>query len=150
MAAVEAQASQGVTGISTGDAAESSTSDGGTNTARIVDGQCGSDLEGHDNTFMASTDVTFYWKIDGSTLKGALKVTKEAWVGFGVSENGMMIDSEGIIGKPAESTTTKYLLADKVVGEIVPAKDTTSLKAASIQQEGGVTTLTFENALDCQ
>ena len=149
MAAVEARTSQGASGSSTGGAdGGGSTSDGGANTARIVDGQCGSELEGYDNAFMASADVTFHWKIDGNILKGALKVKKEAWVGFAVSENGMMIDSEAIIGKPSESTTTKYLLADKVVGEIVAAKDTTSLKAATIQQEGGFTTLTFENALD--
>lgn len=149
MAAVEARTAYGESGSSSkGTDGGASTSDGSANTARIVDGQCGSELEGYDHQFIATSDVTFYWKIDGNILKAALKVKKVAWVGFAISDNGMMIGSEAIIGMPSESTATKYILGDKQVGAIVATKDTTSLKAASIQQGDGYTTLTFENALD--
>lgn len=151
--AVEARAEQGESGTGTGTGeleggGGETTSDGDPNTARIVDGQCSSALAGYTRQFDATADISFFWKIEGGVLKGALQYQGEAWVGFGVSEDGLMVGSEAIIGKPNESSATKYLLNDKATTDIKDVTDAASLSAASIKQEGGVTTLTFEHALD--
>lgn len=141
LAAVEALAEQGGSG-------GTSTDDSGENTASIVDGSCTSGLDGYAMQFDVQSDISFHWKIESGILKGALQYTGEAWLGFGVSDDGKMTGSEAIIGKPDELTATKYLLSDKAAAGINAVKDTTSLKSATIKQEGGVTTLEFENALD--
>lgn len=144
--AVKSLAEQGATG---GGSDGSSTSDGGgINTVPIVDGECSSNLSGYNRQFDVTSDVTFYWIIDGSVLNAALKVQKDAWVGFGVSKNGMMVGSEGIIGNPAESSASTFLLTDQTLSGVEAATGTGSLQAAAITQDGGYTTLTFEISLD--
>eukprot|EP00545_Synedropsis_sp_CCMP1620_P011349 CAMPEP_0119012874 /NCGR_PEP_ID=MMETSP1176-20130426/7671_1 /TAXON_ID=265551 /ORGANISM="Synedropsis recta cf, Strain CCMP1620" /LENGTH=628 /DNA_ID=CAMNT_0006965909 /DNA_START=166 /DNA_END=2052 /DNA_ORIENTATION=+ len=148
LAAVEARAEQGESGTANGGGA--STSDGSKNTANIVDGSCTSELVGYANQFAVQSNpaMTFHWTVEGDILKGALRYESEAWLGFGVSSDGKMTGSEAIIGKPEEGTTTKYLLSDKTEAGIEAIKDTASLKSATIEQDGGVTTLKFENSLD--
>lgn len=147
--AVEKAAERGETGSGgSGGSGGASTSDGDQYYSSIVDGKCGSSLEDYDNQFDITSSISFHWKVEGDTVKGAVQYVGEAWVGFGVSDDGKMVGSEAIIGKPADETATKYVLNDRAAMGVDPVKDTTSLKASSIKQEGGVTTLTFENTLD--
>jgi hypothetical protein len=129
---------------------EASTSDGndGTNTARIVDGQCGSSLEGYERQFIVAPDIIFFWKIEGNILKAAVKVDHVCWIGFGISENGMMIGSKAIIGKPGDSSVAVYELLDKGVETIQEFTEKTSLKAGSIKQDDESTIMTFEYSMD--
>ena len=52
----------------------------------------------------ASPAYDLYWNATDTTIVFAVRVETEGWVGFGISPNGLMIDSDVVMGFVNDTT----------------------------------------------
>ena len=52
----------------------------------------------------ASPLYELYWSVDGSILFCAVRVQTTGWVGLGISPNGLMLDSDVVMGFVDDAT----------------------------------------------
>lgn len=84
-----------------------------------------------------------------NTIRVCMESQSEGWLGFGISSDGMMIDTEAVIGLPDDGTVLKYNLNGKAPSAVVLMNSTDqTLMNANIEQKDGVTVLSFEKFLD--
>ena len=82
------------------------------------------------------------------TITVEMTYAGDAWIAFGVSENGLMPGSKAVIGLPDTGIVEKYDLTARSLAGVTPAADSTSLSQQTITQANGVTTLTFTKPLE--
>ena len=59
-----------------------------------------------ENFLQLSTSPAYdlYWNATGTTITFAVSVETEGWVGFGISSNGLMSDSDVVMGSVNDTT----------------------------------------------
>ena len=122
-----------------------------TSSVRSLQDDCSQDLK---NTLVLTDTLTLHWDVDyGSSagmhvLQVCMRSETGGWLGFGVSPSGMMVGAEAVIGLPDENTVLKYSLNGKGPTSVVAMNATNqTLMGRNIQQENGVTVLSFEKYL---
>jgi hypothetical protein len=89
-----------------------------------------------------------------NTASYTLAYEGEAWIGLGVSTDGVMVGSFAVIGLPniaaaGEDPVKIYSLSSKERSGVFPVQsDQQILTSSSIAQENGITTLTFTIPLE--
>ena len=58
----------------------------------------------------ANPQYDLYWTVDGDTISFALRVETNGWIGFGISPNGTMLDSDVIQGFVDDATNETVLV----------------------------------------
>jgi len=83
------------------------------------------------------------------TLSVILTVPAVGWVSFGISETGLMVGSEAVIGLPDTGEVKKYNLNAQNNAGVVPMPDEKqTLIDASVRQTSTTTTLSFTKILN--
>eukprot|EP00934_Nitzschia_sp_Nitz4_P009271 Nitzschia sp. Nitz4//scaffold34_size148208//9904//13263//NITZ4_002957-RA/size148208-augustus-gene-0.67-mRNA-1//-1//CDS//3329548726//9261//frame0 len=84
------------------------------------------------------------------TITVIFEAPVEAWVGWGVSDNGgFMAGSEAVIGLPETGEVLKYSLGARSPAGVTPmAEEKQTLMETSIRQSNGLTTMIFTKILE--
>lgn len=100
-------------------------------------------------------DVVLYWAVDAgaSLLRFKAVAQATAWLGVGVSANGMMIDETRVAGAAIarpdfETELGFYHLDATAVQNITLQPANPNFVAGSVTQEGGTTTMEWQRAYD--
>ena len=54
--------------------------------------------------FSGSPLYELYWNVTGDNITFAVRVQTQGWVGFGISPNGLMLDSDVVMGFVDDNT----------------------------------------------
>lgn len=58
----------------------------------------------------ANPQYDLYWTVDGDTISFAVRVETNGWIGFGISPDGRMLDSDVIQGFVGDATNQSVLV----------------------------------------
>jgi len=111
------------------------------------------DLE-YDHSLKITSDVKFFWKLDGDYLKGSLRYMGVGWIGFGITDSsGTMVGADAIIGNPDlafedKMSVLKYDIDSMSIDGIVPMQESMqTLIDSSVAQGWNMTVLSFSKLL---
>lgn len=114
----------------------------------VAGNECPSDDPAYPNAYKPLGQLTFYWKMDATTLNGKLVYDGTGYIAVGPSPNAKMSGGEVVLGLPNSGTVKKYSLtgySSSSVEEMPSSQQTLTNTAISLS--GGQTTMTFTKLL---
>ena len=118
---------------------------------------CYSDYEGFDYMMILPINIRFYWRVEkdhqhplgeDDVVHMQMKIPYESWLAFGTSPNGMMLNSQVIIGSNATTTPIKYEIKGLSSDKIIPmGEDRQSIISSSFEAKNGESILRFTKLL---
>jgi len=96
-----------------------------------------------------SSSISIKYKSNETMLTVEIRTSREAWLGFGVNPNGLMLDSDAVIGSPSEGVA-KYRLENVkgVNGVKILDDERQTLSNTSFTQDENGSLMTFTKLLD--
>jgi len=137
---------------------EISTSDLATDVAIITSASselpCSSEDPEYEHSLRITSDVKFFWKLEGDELKGSLRYMGVGWIGFGITDaSGSMVGADAIIGNPDfafedKMSVLKYNIDSFSIDGVVPMEESMqTLQDSSVTQGWNMTVLSFSKLL---
>lgn len=118
---------------------------------------CYSDYDGFDYMMILPPNIRFYWRVEkdhqhplgeDDVVHMQMKIPQESWLAFGTSPNGMMMNSQVVIGSNATATPLKYDIKGLSIDKIIPmGEDRQSLISSSFDAKNGESILRFTKLL---